>query len=153
MNLQTQDYRKKFLKKVLIVEDDVDMAEAISFFIETNSPEYKCTIATDAYEALNSLCENKFDLVLSDENIPGLKGSQTINEMDSFINRDPTLSTCDLFSEPVPVVIMSGTEKCISQKVFTDKIHAYKNFKVVDVLTKRNLLPYLFANFLKQKTG
>ena len=97
--------------------------------------------------------DEKFDLVLSDENIPGLKGSQTINEMDSFINRDPTLSTCDLFSEPVPVVIMSGTEKCISQKVFTDKIHAYKNFKVVDVLTKRNLLPYLFANFLKQKTG
>ena len=140
-------------KKVLIIEDDVDMAVAISFFIETNSPEYKCTIATDAYEALDSLCENKFDLVLADENIPGLKGSQTINEMDSFINRDPTLCASELFSERVPVIIMSGTEKSISQKGFIDKIHSYKNFEVVDVLTKRNLLPYLFANFLKQKVS
>ena len=58
------------------------MAEAISFFIETNSPEYKCTIATDAYEALNSLCENKFDLVLSDQE---MRPMQTIGDILSLL--------------------------------------------------------------------
>jgi len=60
------------LKKILIIEDDIAIAEIERDFLEING--FEITIATDGTEGLKQATTNKFNLILLDLMLPGIDG-------------------------------------------------------------------------------
>jgi len=85
-------------KKVLVVEDSAAMRAMIVSIVET-VPGIECTDAEDGLAALKALPSERFDVILTDINMPGLTGLELI----SFVRRHPSYNT-------IPVIIIS-TEK------------------------------------------
>ena len=135
-NLNTSEILKA--RNILVVEDDYDTAEAIKFSFEKgntkNHQSHTCTVAHDAYEALNFLSDNKFDLVLVDERLPGMNGSKVLDTMDTYIDTDPLISESEMYFEKVPVVMMSG-----SKFAMTEKMSDLNHFDVKKVIQKSQL--------------
>src|SRR5690606_15487274 len=104
-----KSYSLRAGRRVLIIDDDRDMVEAIKFIVESYSS-CKCDRAYDAYEALDALCERHYDFVLVDQKLPGLKGSKVLEKMDRYAERDPLIAESQRFSARIPVVLMSGEE-------------------------------------------
>jgi DNA-binding response OmpR family regulator len=57
---------------ILVVEDDLATQKMISHFLENEG--YKVVVAADGIDALIKMGESRFDLILSDINIPNLDG-------------------------------------------------------------------------------
>lgn len=134
---------KSSVKKVLIVDDDLDMADAIKYIVESLNPEYKCTIVNDPYEALLDLADQKYDLVLMDQNIPGLYGSEILEKADHIIDMDTGMLPLKREAQPIDVVMISNSE---------DKLNLhlnFKNFKVTDFIIKKDLTRFLRQRLLK----
>jgi DNA-binding response OmpR family regulator len=62
--------------KLLIVEDDQDVADVVAFAVRMNWPNCKVTRATDGPEALRLFKEEQPDIVALDINIPPPDGFQ-----------------------------------------------------------------------------
>jgi len=60
------------LKKILIIEDDISIAEIERDFLEMDR--FEITIATDGTEGLKQATTNKFNLILLDLMLPGIDG-------------------------------------------------------------------------------
>ena len=60
------------MKKILIIEDDIAIAEIERDFLEING--FEITIATDGTEGLKQATTNKFNLILLDLMLPGIDG-------------------------------------------------------------------------------
>lgn len=133
-------------RNILVVEDDYDTAEAIKFSFEKNNSKHhnvhSCTVAHDAYEALNLLSDNKFDFVLVDERLPGMNGSMVLNKMDSYIDTDPLILESEMYFEKVPVVLMSGSEIAM-----TRKLSELNHFDVKKIIQK-NQLPRFISQLM-----
>jgi len=74
-----------FNPKILIVEDDLDIAEILKFQIQKMG--YKAEHTTNGEGALALLNKNVYDLVIMDWMLPGLSGveiTQIIRKMDSL---------------------------------------------------------------------
>jgi CheY-like chemotaxis protein len=59
-------------KSILVVEDDLDSRKLIARFLENNG--YTVTSAEDGVRALMQLGKQRFDLIISDVNMPNLNG-------------------------------------------------------------------------------
>jgi CheY-like chemotaxis protein len=59
--------------KILVVDDEADMRQMIVDYLRDRE-NYSVTDAKDGYEALAVLEKERFDLILSDINMPGMKG-------------------------------------------------------------------------------
>ena len=62
-------------RTILIVDDDKEIAEAISFYLRSEG--YKSVIALDGVEALNMIRSNSISLIIMDVMMPGFDGIQT----------------------------------------------------------------------------
>ena len=60
------------MKKILIIEDDIAIAEIERDFLEIDG--FEITIATDGTEGLKQATTNKFNLILLDLMLPGIDG-------------------------------------------------------------------------------
>ncbi len=130
---------KFFNKRVLIVEDDLDVADAIKYIVESLNALYKCTIVNDPYEALLDLADREYDLILMDQEMPGLYSSDMLKKADHFMENDADFIT-GRGAKPIPVVMISATEK-------TENLPLnFKNFIVTDYIQKKNL-----THFLRQR--
>ena len=67
--------------KVLLLEDDANLNETITEFLEDN--DYEVESVYDGYEAEEKLYERKYDLLLLDVNTPGLNGFEVLKEARS----------------------------------------------------------------------
>lgn len=133
-------------KKVLIIEDDLDMAEAIQDKIESLSPVVNCHIVADPYEALNCLSDNDYDYVLVDQKLPGMTGSNVLSKVDEYIDVDPIVSESGRFSVKIPTILMSGSEIQFSDD------YNLNYFEIKQVLNKkRGLDSFLQSNFLLEQ--
>jgi CheY-like chemotaxis protein len=65
-------------EKILLVDDEVDFLDVLSEFLMDEG--YRVIVARDGREALEKLSLEKFDLLLSDINMPGMKGFELIKE-------------------------------------------------------------------------
>jgi CheY-like chemotaxis protein len=65
-------------EKLLLVDDEADFLDVLSEFLMDEG--YRITGAHDAKEALALLSKERFDLLLSDINMPGMKGFELIKE-------------------------------------------------------------------------
>jgi len=83
-------------KKVLVIEDDISLAENIKAYLELK--EYVAKVAHDGIEGLN-LCETfSPDLVLSDVMMPEMDGFSMLKQLQK-IRKD------------IPVIILTGKNK------------------------------------------
>ena len=69
-------------QKILIVDDDVNIAELISLYL--NKECYDTQIAYDGEEALNMVKEKEYDIVLLDVMLPKLSGFEVCQSIREF---------------------------------------------------------------------
>lgn len=80
--------------KILYIEDDINLSETITEFLEDNS--FEVSSVYEAQSALNLLYNNNFDLLILDVNLPGMSGFDLLKELrDANINI-PTIFTTTL---------------------------------------------------------
>ena len=66
------------LPKILLLEDDINLNETITEFLEDEG--YEVVSVYDGYEAQDRLYESKYDLLLLDVNTPGINGFEVLKE-------------------------------------------------------------------------
>jgi len=66
----------KSSKKILLVEDDIDISDLIEFYLESWG--YDSVICQNGQMALDWLSENKADIIFLDLNMPILNGQETL---------------------------------------------------------------------------
>ncbi|WP_418509935.1 PglZ domain-containing protein [Corallibacter sp.] len=96
---------------ILWVDDEIDLLKPHILFLEKKN--YQVTTCKSGTEAIEALDEKTFDIVFLDENMPGLTGLETLNEIKA--KRD-TL--------PV-VMITKSEEEYIMEEAIGNKIADY----------------------------
>ncbi len=96
---------------ILWVDDEIDMLKPHILFLEEKK--YRVVTCKSGQDALEELDDNQFDIVFLDENMPGLSGLDTLNEIK---NRKPAL--------PV-VMITRSEEETIMEEAIGSKIADY----------------------------
>lgn len=127
-------------RKVLVVEDDGDMAQLTRFLIEQFSGA-RCDIVVDSYEAIEALCDNSYDYLVVDQNLPGLKGIEVLMKLDSYLDTDPLLAEQCRFNHKIPVLLMSADHINVPQGL------RLSHFEITDRINKRDLNLGLAKNF------
>ena len=97
--------------KILWVDDEIEMLKPHFLFLEDRG--YTSTPCTNGQDALDLIEANRFDVILLDENMPGLNGLETLAEIK---NRKPNL--------PV-VMITKNEEEQIMEDAIGSKISDY----------------------------
>ncbi len=126
--------------RILIIDDDPDATDSIKYIIETYS-QSRCHVVHDAFEALNALAEKHYDLVFVDQKMPGLYGTKLLQELDHYINQDPLISDSSRYQKPLETILMSGS------KIVLPKDFKLENFKLINILDKRQLPKFLAQKF------
>ncbi|PIR12688.1 MAG: two-component system response regulator, partial [Flavobacteriales bacterium CG11_big_fil_rev_8_21_14_0_20_35_7] len=67
---------------ILWVDDEIDLLKPHIIFLENKN--YKITSCNNGYEAIEMVALKPFDIVLLDENMPGLSGLETLSEIKSI---------------------------------------------------------------------
>ena len=76
---KAEDTKGNSDKKVLVVDDDIEILQLMSRIIERSG--YHVKSASDAEEALKLIMENQFNLVISDISLPGMSGIELYNKV------------------------------------------------------------------------
>lgn len=103
-------------KKVLVVDDEMDVRTYISTLLESNG--FKATVAENGEQGLQKLKDGRFDLVTLDVMMPKESGIKMYRD----IQNDPAL-------QPVPVIIVSG----LAKKTFLHSQKVLDKFKGQEV--------------------
>lgn len=101
------------MKKTLIlwVDDEIDLLKPHVIFLENKG--YLVETSTNGHDALGMISEKFYDLVLLDENMPGLSGLETLNQLKKI---SPSL--------PV-IMITKSEEEEIMEEAIASKIANY----------------------------
>ncbi|MBM4145330.1 MAG: response regulator [Nitrospira sp.] len=91
--------------KILVVDDDPEIREAISLILEANG--YKVVTAQDGIDGLNTLKEGKPDLMILDLLMPRLDGFGVCKEL-----KDPRWSKY----AHIPIIILSSVREDASRR-------------------------------------
>ncbi len=97
--------------KILWVDDEIELLKPHIIFLESKA--YDIVSCNNAYDAIDMVKEQHFDLVLLDENMPGMGGLEAINEIKAL---DSTL--------PV-VMITKNEEEDIMEEAIGKQISDY----------------------------
>ena len=97
--------------KILWVDDEIDLLKPHILFLEKKN--YKVTTCKSGTEAIDILDEENFDIVFLDENMPGLTGLETLNEIKEKKDNLPV------------VMITKSEEEYIMEEAIGNKIADY----------------------------
>ncbi|TXG39757.1 T9SS response regulator signal transducer PorX [Seonamhaeicola maritimus] len=97
--------------QILWVDDEIDLLKPHILFLEQRN--YKITTCKSGTEALDVLDEKNFDIVFLDENMPGLTGLETLNEIKEKQDNLPV------------VMITKSEEEYIMEEAIGNKIADY----------------------------
>ena len=75
--------------KLLWVDDEIELLKAHILFLEKKG--YQVETVTNGYDALDRCAEETFDLILLDENMPGLSGLETLNRVKELLPATPVV--------------------------------------------------------------
>lgn len=85
--------------KVLIIDDERDLSEILADYIED---EFNCQICDNSEEALNIIRDKKFDLIISDMQMPKVDGTRIIEHSLAHQPKTPVLIlTGSLENDPI----------------------------------------------------
>ena len=96
---------------ILWVDDEIDLLKPHILFLEQRH--YKVTTSNSGTEAIDILNDSKFDIVFLDENMPGLTGLETLNEIKEKQDSLPV------------VMITKSEEEYIMEEAIGNKIADY----------------------------
>ena len=96
---------------ILWVDDEIDLLKPHIIFLEQK--QYNVTTCQSGTEALEIINEKKFDIVFLDENMPGLSGLETLNEIKERRANLPV------------VMITKSEEEYIMEEAIGNKIADY----------------------------
>ncbi|PZD78198.1 bifunctional response regulator/alkaline phosphatase family protein [Mesonia sp. K7] len=96
---------------VLWVDDEIDLLKPHILFLENKG--YKVTTCQSGTEAIEEIQDQNFDIVLLDENMPGLTGLETLTEIKSKRNSLPV------------IMITKSEEEYIMEEAIGSKIADY----------------------------
>ena len=86
-------------KKVLIVEDDVDIANLIKDYLEINN--FEAIICDDGKKVLNIIEEEKIGCILLDLMLPNISGFEICKEIrQSYLKYEFCVKNCPKFHPP-----------------------------------------------------
>ncbi|MCB9026980.1 MAG: response regulator [Bdellovibrionaceae bacterium] len=116
-------------KRVLIIEDDVDLLEIETYQLKENN--YDVSSAQNIKEALQILNSETFDCILLDMNLHASSGKDIIIEIKSDSSH---------LSAKTPIIVTSGSLNIDLIKEVKEKIHSVlvKPFSTQDLLDKVN---------------
>lgn len=97
--------------KILWVDDEIDLLKPHIMFLEKKN--YKVTTCKSGTEAIDVLDDDNFDIVFLDENMPGLTGLETLNEIKEKKDNLPV------------VMITKSEEEYIMEEAIGNKIADY----------------------------
>ena len=66
---------------ILWADDEIDLLKPHVYFLEEKG--YEVTTVTNGQDAIDLCAENAYDLVILDENMPGLNGIETLGKIKS----------------------------------------------------------------------
>ena len=66
-------------RRILVVDDQEFIREILAFYLEEDR--HHVELASSATEALSKFTSNRFDLVITDQDMPEMKGSQLVGEI------------------------------------------------------------------------
>ena len=84
------------MKKVLLVDDDLNAREALRLVLE--SQHLECIQVGNGSEAMNWLSTQQADLIISDNQMPGLTGLDFIDQIQLHKK----------IPHPTPIILLSG---------------------------------------------
>ncbi len=117
------------LIKVLIVEDDSEISEAIEFEVSNFfNVEFEIVKAFDGVEGMLHSSLDKFDVIITDFNMPGLNGLELLKEVratDCINNKTPVM----LLSAMRPD--LKGSLNMFEEVYFMDKPWTAKKFEFI----------------------
>ena len=97
--------------KLLWVDDEIELLKAHILFLEKKG--YEVETVTNGYDALDRCADESFDLILLDENMPGLSGLETLNRVKELLPATPV------------VMVTKSEEEHIMEKAIGAKIADY----------------------------
>jgi CheY-like chemotaxis protein len=75
--------------KLLWVDDEIDMLRAHIIFLENKG--YDVDTATNGTDAIDMCREGKYDLIMLDENMPGLSGLEVLTQLKELLPATPVV--------------------------------------------------------------
>jgi DNA-binding NtrC family response regulator len=75
--------------RILWVDDEIDHLKPHILFLKNKS--YDVLTCTNGLDAIQKIKNNQFDVVLLDENMPGLNGLETLNELKKINSELPVI--------------------------------------------------------------
>ncbi len=81
-------------ERILVVDDDLSMRQFLPILLEREG--YVPTVASTGEEAQKLLAKGRFDLVLSDLNLPGISGMDLLREIQGTSGLE------------IPVILITG---------------------------------------------
>ncbi len=113
--------------KVLIIEDDANVVEAVSLCLQLRWPEVTLSIAAEGTEGIEILESGSFDIVILDINLPDVDGFEVLKRIRSFSN--------------VPIIILTvrgGEEDQVRGLEMGADDYIVKPFSPRDVIARVN---------------
>lgn len=105
---------------ILLVDDSNDDLEILKEFLESYS--HSCQLATSGEEALALLKVGKFDLVISDFNMPNGNGLWVIRELKKLIDPPRCLMVTGEFRYSPEYIIQQGASGHCFKPVIWDQL-------------------------------
>ena len=117
--------------KLLWVDDEIELLKAHILFLEKKG--YEVETVTNGYDALDRCSEESFDLILLDENMPGLSGLETLTRVKELLPATPVVMVgakiADYLIKPVnPTQILLTLKKNIQQREIVTE-HTQSNYQ------------------------
>ena len=97
--------------KLLWVDDEIELLKAHILFLQKKG--YEVDTVTNGYDALEQCTQNSYDLVLLDENMPGISGLETLARMKEILPAIPV------------VMVTKSEEENIMDQAIGSKISDY----------------------------
>lgn len=97
--------------RILWVDDEIDMLKPQILFLE--SKEFEVDKANNGIDAIELVKQNEYDVILLDENMPGLSGLQTLSEIKNIA------------PSPHVIMITKSEEESIMDEAIGSKIADY----------------------------
>ena len=84
---------------ILWVDDEIDLLKPHILFLEKKG--YKVVTSQSGQDALEEIRSTFFDIVFLDENMPGISGLETLNELKKYDASIPVVMITKSEEEPV----------------------------------------------------
>lgn len=143
------------MTKILLIEDDKDLALNISELLELNH--YKVSLASNGREALRLLEEWQPNLIISDVRMPEMDGSSLLSKLkdEARFRSIPFIFVSAIVeSQEVRQLIDLGADDYLSKPFSFQQLHSAIESRLArfkEIQAGRGLVPWPFAKLLSSR--